>query len=163
MAKLYDFQVNTIDGEPQPLSDFEGKVVLVVNVASKCGLTPQYQGLESLYREYRDRGLVVLGLPCNQFMNQEPGTEDEIKAFCTTKYDVSFPLTSKIEVNGEDRHPLYQWLAGEESGFSGPIKWNFEKFLIGRRGEPLARYAPQTAPDDARLRDDIERALAAAA
>jgi glutathione peroxidase len=162
MAKLYDFQVNTIDGEPQPLSDFEGNVVLVVNVASKCGLTPQYQGLESLYREYRDRGLVVLGLPCNQFMNQEPGTEDEIKAFCTTKYDVSFPLTSKIEVNGEDRHPLYQWLTGEESGFPGPIKWNFEKFLIGRRGEPLARYAPQTAPDDARLRDDIERALAAA-
>lgn len=162
MAKLYDFQVNTIDGEPQPLSDFEGNVVLVVNVASKCGLTPQYQGLESLYREYRDRGLVVLGLPCNQFMNQEPGTEDEIKAFCTTKYDVSFPLTSKIEVNGEDRHPLYQWLTGEESGFPGPIKWNFEKFLIGRRGEPLARYSPQTAPDDARLRDDIERALAAA-
>lgn len=162
MAKLYDFQVSTIDGEPQPLSDFEGKVVLVVNVASKCGLTPQYRGLESLYREYRDRGLVVLGLPCNQFMNQEPGTEDEIKAFCTTKYDVSFPLTSKIEVNGEDRHPLYQWLAGEESGFPGPIKWNFEKFLIGRRGEPLARYAPQTAPDDARLRDEIERALAAA-
>ena len=162
MAKFYDFQVNTIDGEPQSLSDFEGKVVLVVNVASKCGLTPQYQGLESLYREYRDQGLVVLGLPCNQFMNQEPGTEDEIKTFCTTKYDVSFPLTSKIEVNGEDRHPLYQWLAGEESGFPGPIKWNFEKFLIGRRGEPLARYAPQTAPDDARLRDDIERALAAA-
>lgn len=162
MEKFYDFQVNTIDGEPQSLSDFEGKVVLVVNVASKCGLTPQYQGLESLYREYRDQGLVVLGLPCNQFMNQEPGTEDEIKAFCTTKYDVSFPLTSKIEVNGEDRHPLYQWLTGEESGFPGPIKWNFEKFLIGRRGEPLARYAPQTAPDDARLRDDIERALAAA-
>ncbi len=160
MSILYEFSVQTIDGEELSLDSYRGQVVLVVNVASKCGLTPQYAGLEALYRAYKDQGLVILGLPCNQFMNQEPGDEATIKSFCQSKYDVTFPLTSKIEVNGDQQHPLYAWLTSDGGGYPGPIKWNFEKFLIGRSGSVRGRYAPTTQPDDSALRADIEAALA---
>jgi len=160
MASFYDFSVKTIDGESLPLDRFKGKPVLVVNVASKCGLTPQYTGLESLYREFKDRGLVVLGLPCNQFLNQEPGDEAKIKSFCQSRYDVSFPLTAKIEVNGAGQAPLYAWLTGDGARFPGKIRWNFEKFLIGKDGQVSVRHDPQTTPDDPKLRADIEAVLA---
>ena len=160
MANFHDFSVTDIDGNPLALSDYQGKPVLVVNVASKCGLTPQYEGLEKLYREYQDEGLVVLGLPCNQFMGQEPGTEAEIKDFCSTQFDVTFPLTSKLEVNGDNRDPLYAWLAGEGAAFPGDITWNFEKFLIGKGGEVIARFGPKTEPDDNAITSAIESTLA---
>lgn len=160
MSKLGDFSLQDIDGAALPLASFAGKPVLLVNVASKCGLTPQYTALESVYRKYRDQGLVVLGLPCNQFMGQEPGTEAEIKSFCSTKYDVTFPLASKIEVNGAGAHPLYQWLHGDGAKFPGDIAWNFEKFLVGKDGEVVQRFGPRTAPDDAAVIAAIERALA---
>lgn len=159
MSKLWDYRLTSIEGRNLSLADYAGKAVLVVNVASKCGLTPQYRGLESLYREFHDQGLVVLGLPCNQFMNQEPGTEAEIQTFCSTKYDVTFPLTAKVEVNGPGRIPLYTWLAGEDSPYPGPIKWNFEKFLINRQGELVGRFSPQTTPDAPELREAIEQVL----
>jgi len=157
MGDFYDFSVKLIDGQTQSLEDHRGKPVLVVNVASKCGLTPQYAGLEKLYREFKDRGLVVLGLPCNQFGAQEPGNEAEIRKFCSLNYDVSFLLTAKIDVNGPGAHPLYNWLRGQAGG--GDIQWNFEKFLIGKDGRFLKRYSPRTAPEDAALRDDIQAAL----
>lgn len=157
MTRFYDFSVETIRGEPQALADYRGRPVLVVNVASECGLTPQYAGLEALYREFRDQGLVVLGLPCNQFGRQEPGSEAEIQTFCSTQYDVTFPLTRKIEVNGPGAHPLYAWLRQETGG--DDIQWNFEKFLIGKDGGVIKHYSPKIVPEDPGLRGDIAAAL----
>ena len=157
VSNFHDFSVKTIDGKPKSLKDFDGKPVLVVNVASACGLTPQYTGLEKLFREYQARGLVVLGMPCNQFGAQEPGSEAEIKEFCSLNYGVSFPMTSKIEVNGGGAHPLYAWLRGETGG--ADIQWNFEKFLIGKDGRIVKRYSPKTVPEDKILRADIQAAL----
>jgi glutathione peroxidase len=157
MSSFHDFSVKTIDGSPKPLKEYRGKPVLVVNVASACGLTPQYTGLEKLFREFGAKGLVVLGLPCNQFGAQEPGSEAEIKQFCSLNYDVSFPLTAKIEVNGPGAHPLYTWLRGETGG--ADIQWNFEKFLIGKDGRIVKRYSPKTVPEDKALRADIQAAL----
>ena len=159
MASFHDFSLTDIDGDAMPLRRFEGKAVLVVNVASRCGLTPQYEGLEQVWREGRDMGLVVLGVPCNQFAHQEPGSEAEIKQFCALNYDVSFPLASKVDVNGAKRHPLYAWLAGPGARYPGDIQWNFEKFLIGRDGEVRARFAPDTKPQDAGLKTAIVEAL----
>lgn len=157
MNNFHDFEVKTIDGKAKSLKDFDGEAVLVVNVASECGLTPQYAGLEKLQREFKDRGFAVLGLPCNQFGAQEPGTEAQIQQFCSLNYQVSFPLTSKIEVNGAGAHPLYKWLKSETDG--ADIQWNFEKFLIGKDGRILKRYSPKTVPEDPGLRADIETAL----
>ena len=157
MPNLHDFSVKTIDGQSKSLKEYKGKPVLLVNVASACGLTPQYTGLEKLFREYRDQGLVVLGLPCNQFGAQEPGSEAEIQQFCSLNYGVSFPLTSKIEVNGAGAHPLYAWLRGETGG--ADIQWNFEKFLVGKDGRVVRRYSPKTVPEDGVLRADIQSAL----
>ena len=159
MANFYDLSAKDIDGKALPLSKYRGKVTLAVNVASKCGLTPQYTGLEQLYERYADRGLVVLGFPCNQFAGQEPGSEAEIKEFCSTKYDVTFPLASKIDVNGTSRHPVYGYLAGEGAKYPGDILWNFEKFLIGRDGEVVARFNPRVTPDSTELVSAVERAL----
>lgn len=149
-AALSDFTLPLLDGKPQPLSAFAGQVVLVVNVASKCGLTPQYEGLEALYRQYKDRGLVVLGFPCNQFAGQEPGTSEEIAQFCSLTYDVTFPIFERIDVNGAKAHPLYNWLKASAPGLLGSeaIKWNFTKFLIGRDGAVVERFAPTTEPAD---------------
>jgi glutathione peroxidase len=160
MTTLHEFTLTDIDGNDMPLQQFAGRAVLVVNVASKCGLTPQYEGLEQLYQTYRDQGLAVLGIPCNQFAGQEPGSEADIKTFCSTNYGVTFPMTSKIDVNGENRHPLYQWLAGEDGAFSGDILWNFEKFLVDKDGTAVARFNPRTAPDDAALVDAIRQLVA---
>ena len=157
MASFHDFSVKTIDGQQKSLKDYRGKPVLLVNVASACGLTPQYAGLEKLFREYQGKGLVVLGLPCNQFGAQEPGSETEIKQFCSLNYDVSFPLTAKVEVNGTGAHPLYAWLRGETGG--ADIQWNFEKFLISKDGSIIKRYSPKTVPEDKDLRADIQAAL----
>jgi glutathione peroxidase len=148
MDSIYDFTAETIDGKPAPLADYRGKVLLIVNTASKCGFTPQYAGLEALYRTYRDRGLVVLGFPCNQFGAQEPGDADEIKSFCSLTYDVDFPLMRKIDVNGPAAHPLYVWLKTQKKGLLGTegIKWNFTKFLVDRSGMVVDRFAPTVAP-----------------
>jgi len=145
----YDFTAKNIDGVDQPLSSYRGKPLLVVNVASKCGFTPQYTGLEALYRKFHDRGLEVLGFPCDQFGHQEPGDEGEIKSFCSTNYGVTFPMYSKIEVNGANAHPLYKWLKSEKAGVLGTeaIKWNFTKFLIDRKGNVVKRYAPSDTPE----------------
>jgi glutathione peroxidase len=153
------FSANSITGTEVALRDYAGKVLLIVNVASQCGLTPQYAGPEQLWRTYRDRGLVVLGFPCDQFGHQEPGTEAEIATFCEGRYDVTFPLFAKIEVNGDDAHPLWQWLRAERPGLLGSkaIKWNFTKFLVGRDGRVLQRFAPTAAPDA--LTPAIEQAL----
>lgn len=160
MTTAYDFSATDIDGQTRSLGEFRGKVLLIVNVASKCGFTPQYTGLEALWREYRDRGLVVLGFPCDQFGHQEPGDEAEIRNFCSLNYDVGFPLFAKIDVNGDQAHPLWQWLKKEKSGLLGlsAIKWNFSKFLVGRDGRVIDRYAPTDKPES--LRKDIEAALA---
>ena len=160
MTDAFGFSAVDIDGNLQPLSQYAGKVLLIVNVASQCGFTPQYAGLEALWRQYRHRGLVVLGFPCDQFGHQEPGNEAEIRNFCSLNYDVDFPLFAKIDVNGADAHPLWRWLKEEKSGLLGidAIKWNFSKFLVGREGEVIARYAPATTP--ASLAADIEAALA---
>ena len=159
MTTAYDFSATGIDGAPVALSDYAGKVLLVVNVASKCGFTPQYAGLQQLWRDYRDRGLVVLGFPCDQFGHQEPGDEAEIRDFCSLTYDVDFPMFAKIEVNGDGAHPLWKWLKQEKGGLLGldAIKWNFSKFLVGRDGRVLGRYAPTASPES--LRGDIEAAL----
>ncbi len=160
MTTLSDFTANTLTGQEQDLAAYAGKVVLVVNTASKCGLTPQFEGLENLYEKYVDEGLVVLGFPCNQFAGQDPGTADEIGEFCTKNYGVTFPMFEKIDVNGDDAHPLYKWLKSEKGGMLGDaIKWNFAKFLIGKDGQVIKRYAPTTAPD--KLASDIEKALKA--
>jgi glutathione peroxidase len=156
-----DFDARTIDGQAVKLSQFEGKVLLIVNTASACGFTPQFGGLEKLWERYKDQGLVVLGFPSNEFGGQDPGSNDEIASFCQVNYGVSFPMMAKIEVNGRGAHPLYQWLTKEAPGFLGTqaIKWNFTKFLVGRDGRVIKRYAPQDAPE--KLAGDIEAALAA--
>jgi glutathione peroxidase len=158
-ATLGDFHATTIDGKDQELGTYVGDVVLVVNTASECGLTPQYEGLQRLYDSYAARGFTVLGFPCDQFGHQEPGTEEEIAGFCERNYGVSFPMFAKIDVNGADTHPLFAWLKSERSGLLGSaIKWNFTKFLVDREGRVVDRYAPQTEP--AELVADIEEQLA---
>jgi len=156
---IYDIKLKDIDGKSTSLAPYKGKVLLVVNVASKCGYTKQYAGLEALYQKYKDKGLVVLGFPCNQFGGQEPGTNEEIKQFCSANYGVTFPMFDKLEVNGENRHPLYSALAGAESPFPGNIKWNFNKFLIGRDGKILQRFDSKVAPDSDELVKGVEAAL----
>ncbi|MEV5605845.1 glutathione peroxidase [Streptomyces sp. NPDC052299] len=160
---LYDIPLRTLTGEPTSLGDYRGRAVLLVNVASKCGLTPQYAGLERLQKEYGDRGLTVLGVPCNQFGGQEPGTAEEIETFCSTTYGVSFPLLEKTEVNGANRHPLYAELTrlADAGGEAGDVQWNFEKFLISPAGEPVARIRPRTEPDAPELVAAIEAQLPA--
>jgi glutathione peroxidase len=158
MTTLFEFSAATITGEVQELSDYEGKVVLVVNTASKCGFTPQFAGLQELYDTYAERGLVILGFPCDQFGHQEPGTEDEIAEFCSVNYGVSFPMFAKIDVNGKDAHPVYQWLRTEKGGMLGDkIKWNFTKFLVDQQGNVVERYASTTKPE--KLAADIEKLL----
>ena len=156
---IYDYSAETLDGKPAPLADYRGKVVLIVNTASKCGFTPQYEGLEALYRKYADKGLVVLGFPCNQFGAQEPGDADEIKSFCSLTYDVTFPMFAKIDVNGPKAHPLYDYLKHEKKGLLGSegIKWNFTKFLVDRDGQVADRFAPTIKPED--LSGAIEKLL----
>jgi glutathione peroxidase len=155
---IYDFTVETLEGRPAPLADYRGKVLLIVNTASKCGFTPQYAGLEALWKKYRDQGLMVVGFPCNQFGAQEPGDSAEIANFCALTYDVSFPLMAKIDVNGPQAHPLYAFLKHQKRGVLGSesVKWNFTKFLVGRDGAVLGRYSPTVEPKD------LERAVEAA-
>jgi len=157
---VYDFSARTIDGNEQSLSAYRGHALLIVNVASKCGFTPQYAALEALHRKYHERGFDVLGFPCDQFGHQEPGDEAEIRSFCSLTYEVTFPMFSKIRVNGSDAHPLYRYLKESLPGLLGSegIKWNFTKFLVGRNGEPLKRYAPTDKPES--LGGDVEAALA---
>jgi glutathione peroxidase len=157
---LYDIPVNSISGEPSSLAPFAGRALLAVNVASKCGLTPQYEGLEELHKQFAERGFSVVGFPCNQFLGQEPGTAEEIQTFCSTTYGVTFPLFEKINVNGEGRHPIYTELTqvADAEGYSGDIRWNFEKFLIGPDGA-VQRFAPTVEPQDPILRAAIEAAL----
>jgi len=159
MTGIHDFTVRTIDGAEAPLAEYRGKVLLIVNTASKCGFTPQYDGLEKLHEAYADRGLAVLGFPCNQFGAQEPGDEAEIRNFCTLKYDVKFPMFAKVDVNGDGAHPLYKYLKKEAKGVLGTeaIKWNFTKFLVDREGHVVDRFAPTTKPED--LRGAIEKLL----
>jgi glutathione peroxidase len=159
MSGFFDFQVTGIDGKPDLLGPLHGSVVLAVNVASNCGYTPQYVGLERLHGELSAERFVVVGFPCNQFGAQEPGTEGEIKAFCSTRYGVSFPLSAKLDVNGTGRHPLYAWLTSAAPGDGGDIQWNFEKFLIGRDGQVRGRYPSGTTPQDSGLMNDIAEAL----
>ena len=159
MPSIYDFTARSIDGCDVPLSDYRGKVLLIVNTASKCGFTPQYEGLEKLHEDYAGRDFEVLGFPCNQFGAQEPGSEAEIQTFCSTNYGVTFPMSAKLEVNGSGRDPLYAWLTDPANGHPGDIEWNFEKFLIGRDGRLLQRYAPTTKPRDSGLMNDIASAL----
>ncbi|KOG31023.1 glutathione peroxidase [Streptomyces resistomycificus] len=157
-----DVEIGALQGGSADLGQYAGRAVLVVNVASKCGLTPQYTGLERLHAQYGERGLTVLGVPCNQFLGQEPGSAEEIAEFCSATYGVSFPMTEKVEVNGEDRHPLYDRLVGfaDAEGHSGDIRWNFEKFLVGRDGKVVARFSPQTEPEAAELVAAVEAQLA---
>lgn len=159
---LYDFQAQSIDGQTLDLSRFQGQVMLIVNTASACGFTPQFSGLEKLHQQYGDRGLAVIGFPCNQFASQDPGDDAQIASFCQKNYGVSFQMMSKIKVNGDDAHPLYKWLTAEAPGLLGSkaIKWNFTKFLVGRDGRVIKRYAPQDAPE--KIAKDIEAALQAA-
>jgi glutathione peroxidase len=160
---LYDIPIHTLQGGDATLGDYTGKTLLLVNVASKCGLTPQYEGLERLQKTYADRGFSVIGFPSNQFLGQEPGTAEEIEQFCSTTYGVTFPLMEKIEVNGEGRHPIYAELTEKEDaeGKAGDITWNFEKFLVSPMGEIVARYRPQVEPEDPAIVGDIEAQLAA--
>ncbi len=159
MSALYDFTAPQLNGSPATLHDYAGRVLLIVNTASECGFTPQYKGLEELYRDYRDRGLTILGFPCNQFGGQEPGGSEDIAQFCEVNYGVTFPMFAKIDVNGEAAHPLYAWLKKEAPGVLGSerIKWNFTKFLIDRQGRVVGRFAPTTKPEE--LRSHIERLL----
>jgi len=159
MSGFYDIAMRGIDGSEDLLGRLRGKVTLAVNVASRCGLTPQYAGLEQLHRDLRGEDFTVVGFPCNQFAAQEPGSEAEIAAFCRSHYDVSFPLSAKLEVNGPNRHPLYHFLTSGDRGIAGDISWNFEKFLIGRDGRVLKRYPPETKPQDSGLMLDIAEAL----
>ena len=157
---VYDIPLKDIDGTATSLAPQKGKVMLIVNVASKCGFTPQYKALEALYEKYKDQGLVVCGFPCNQFKQQEPGTDAEIKQFCTAKYDVTFPMFDKLEVNGDNRHPLYVWLAGKDTPFPGNIRWNFTKFLVSRDGKIVNRFDSKVKPDSPEVVSAIETALA---
>lgn len=157
--KFHEFTVKDASNKDYPLAQYKGQVTLVVNVASKCGYTPQYKGLESIYREFKNQGFTILGFPCNQFGAQEPGTNEDIQQFCSLTYDVSFPVLAKVNVNGSDAAPIYQWLKASAPGILGTeaIKWNFTKFLIGKNGEVLNRYAPQTEPKE--IAADIQKAL----
>ena len=158
MSGIYDFSASTLTGETQDFADYQGKVLLIVNTASECGFTPQFAGLEALYQKYQEQGLVVIGFPCNQFGAQEPGDAEQIGAFCQKNYGVSFPMMAKVDVNGDNAHPIYQWLKHEQSGFlTEGIKWNFTKFLIGRDGQVVERYAPTTKPEN--MEKDIENLL----
>jgi glutathione peroxidase len=156
---IYDIPVQNIEGQEVSLAEYQGKAMLIVNVATLCGFTPQYKGLEALYRQYHSQGFVILGFPCNQFAHQEPGSEEEIKAFCASQYHITFPLFAKLEVNGDKTHPLYAYLKKAKPGLLGTeaIKWNFTKFLINRQGEVIERFSPQTSPED--LVKSIEQAL----
>jgi len=158
---VYDFEAKAITGETVPLRQYQGRVLLIVNTASKCGFTPQFEGLQKLWKNYQDRGLTVLGFPSNQFLSQDPGSNGEIASFCQLNYGVDFPMMAKVDVNGDEATPLYRWLKGEKPGLLGieAIKWNFTKFLVGKNGQVLKRYAPQDAPE--KLAKDIEAALAA--
>ena len=158
---IYDFTMKSIDGQPVSLKSYHGKVVMLVNVASKCGFTPQYTGLEALYEKYKDRGFVIVGLPANNFAQQEPGTNEEIKKFCSNKYNVTFPMMSKVSVLGEDETPLYRFLTDKSANpqVGGDIKWNFTKFLFDRNGKPVARFEPAVTPDSAEVQSAIESAL----
>ena len=160
MASVYDFDVKTLDGKQRTMADYRGKTLLIVNVASACGYTPQYTGLEALHRKYHDRGFEVLGFPCNQFGGQEPGTAEEIATFCSSKYDVTFPMFAKVDVNGANAHPLFEHLKAEKPGALGSkaVKWNFTKFLVNARGEVVERYGSSTTP--AAIDADVARALA---
>jgi glutathione peroxidase len=160
---VHDVSIARLDGSPMNLADFAGQTVLVVNVASQCGLTPQYMALEEVHERFADRGFTVLGVPCNQFLGQEPGTADEIAEFCSSTYGVTFPLTEKVEVNGDGRHPLYDELVdvADDEGHTGDIRWNFEKFLVGPDGAVVARFSPVTVPDDPSVLAAIEGALPA--
>ncbi len=158
MSDAYDFDFTSIDGAPLPLSTFKGKAVLVVNTASKCGLTPQYDGLEKLYTDYKDKGLVVLGVPCNQFAGQEPGSDAEIKEFCDVRFSVDFPMTSKVDVKDAGRHPFYAWAEGELGEAAVPV-WNFHKILIGPEGQAIAAFGPRTDPLDASIVEAVEKAV----
>ncbi len=160
-ASLYDFKTTDIDGKPVALKRFKGKVVLVVNVASKCGNTPQYEGLEKLYKEYKSKGLVIVGFPANNFGDQEPGTEADIKAFCTGKYNVTFPMMSKVSVKGEDQAPLYKWLVANSDRPSDDVEWNFAKFIVSRQGKVVGRIKPGSKVDEPEVRAAIDAALAA--
>lgn len=158
---IYDFTEKTIDGKQEPLDAYKGKVVLIVNVASKCGFTPQYAGLQTLYTKYKDQGFVILGFPANNFASQEPGTDSEIKKFCSSKYSVTFPMFSKVSVTGADTTPLYQYLTEQSANASvhGPIKWNFTKFLVGRDGQIVARFEPNVTPESPEVTGAVESAL----
>jgi glutathione peroxidase len=158
---VYDFTLNSIDGQPSPLSSFKGKVVMLVNVASKCGYTPQYSALESTYEKYKDRGLVIVGIPANNFGAQEPGTNEEIKTFCSRKYNVTFPMMAKVSVKGSDQTPLYQFLTDKTLNptTGGEIKWNFTKFIFDRDGNAIARFEPEVTPDSPQVTAAIEKAL----
>lgn len=159
-SSLYDIPLKNIDDKDTSLKAYQGKVVLLVNVASKCGFTPQYKGLEALYEKYKSQGLVIVGVPSNDFGSQEPGTAEEIKSFCDLNYKVTFPLMSKVHVKGPEAHPLYQSLTGKEAAFPGDIKWNFNKFLIGRDGKVIARYESKVTPESADLVKAVEAAIA---
>ncbi|HMJ12651.1 MAG TPA: glutathione peroxidase [Polyangiaceae bacterium] len=158
---IHEFSLKDIAGKERSLGDFQGKALLVVNVASRCGLTPQYTELQALYGELHDRGLEVLGVPCNQFAGQEPGSEAEIQEFCSTRYNVEFPLFSKVDVNGPNRHALYEWLTAQKTAPEGPgdVQWNFAKFVVDRQGNVVGRFSPTTAPSDPELRAALEKAL----
>ena len=160
-SNVYEFTMNNIDCQPLPMASFKGKVMLIVNVASKCGFTPQYEGLEAVYEKYKDKGLVIVGFPANNFMAQEPGSNEEIKTFCSTKYSVKFPLYSKISVKGDDKAPLYQFLTdtGANPKTGGEIKWNFTKFLVDRDGKVIARFEPAVKPESPEVAAAIEKAL----
>ncbi|MGB1102798.1 MAG: glutathione peroxidase [Crocinitomicaceae bacterium] len=159
-SKIYSFKANSLKGEEVSLEQFKGKTIMVVNTASKCGLTPQYEVLEKLYQEYKEKDFVVLGFPCNQFGQQEPGTESEIESFCQVNYGVSFPMFEKIDVNGKNTHPVFKYLKGELGGFLGSkIKWNFTKFLIDKNGKPFKRYAPTTKPES--IEGDVKKLVEA--
>ncbi|MGB6194704.1 MAG: glutathione peroxidase [Terracidiphilus sp.] len=161
VTSIYDFTMKSIDGQPVKLKSYKGRVVMVVNVASKCGFTPQYAGLEALYKKYKDRGFVIVGVPANNFASQEPGTNEEIKKFCSTKYNVSFPMMAKVSVLGDDKTPLYQFLTdkSENPQVGGEIKWNFTKILFGRDGKPVARFEPAVTPESPQVQAAIESAL----
>ena len=163
MGGIYDIDLKRLEGDPETLGDYKGKTLLIINVASRCGFTPQYEGLQKLYEDYRDRGLEILGFPCNQFLGQEPGTAEDIKEFCSTTYGVSFPLFRKTDVNGPERHPLYELLTEipDADGNAGDVQWNFEKFLVSPEGEIVGRFRTVVKPEDPALVSAIEENLPA--